>query len=69
MARFNLPLKPAATIITGNLGWESGTYRVTLKGAVGETGKFLSVNVKKHHAWSCLRDTWNADTAPAATAK
>ena len=52
--------------VSGNMGWESGTYKVTVKGAVVETGKFLSVSRKKDGKWHYLRDTWNAD-APIAT--
>ena len=54
--------------VSGNMGWESGTYRVTVKGAVVETGKFLSVSRKKDGKWLYIRDTWNADapTAPPA---
>jgi uncharacterized protein (TIGR02246 family) len=51
--------------VSGNMGWESGTYKATVKGAVVETGKFLSVSRKKDGKWLYLRDTWNAD-APAA---
>ena len=50
--------------VSGNLGWESGTYKVTVKGAVVETGKFLSVSHKKNGKWLYLRDTWNADAPP-----
>jgi len=38
---------------------------VTFKGAVVETGKFLSVSRKKDGKWLYIRDTWNAD-APLA---
>lgn len=51
--------------VSGNLGWESGTYTVTIKGAVVEAGKFMSVSRKKGGKWLYLRDTWNMD-APAA---
>ena len=56
--------------VSGNMGWESGTYKVTVKGAVVETGKFLSVSRKKDGKWHYIRDTWNADAplAPAAPA-
>jgi len=57
--------------ISGNMAWESGTYKVTVKGAVVETGKFLSVSRKKDGRWLYIRDTWNADapsTPPAAPA-
>jgi len=51
--------------VSGNMGWESGTYTVTMKGAVVETGKYLSVSRKKDGKWLYLRDTWNADAPPA----
>ena len=50
------------------MGWESGTYRVTVKSAVVETGKFLSVSRKKNGKWLYIRDTWNADAVPAPPA-
>ena len=53
---------------SGNMGWESGTYTVTVKGATVESGKFLSVNRKKDGKWLYIRDTWNADAAPAPAA-
>jgi uncharacterized protein (TIGR02246 family) len=54
--------------VSGNMGWESGTYKVMVKGAVVETGKFLSVSRKKDGKWLYLRDTWNADAVPAPAA-
>jgi uncharacterized protein (TIGR02246 family) len=54
--------------VSGNMGWESGTYKVTVKGAVIETGKFLSVYRKKDGKWLYIRDTWNADAPPAPPA-
>ena len=54
--------------VSGNMGWESGTYKVNVKGAVVETGKFLSVSRKKDGKWLYLRDTWNADAPPAPPA-
>jgi uncharacterized protein (TIGR02246 family) len=56
--------------VSGDMGWESGTYKVTVKGAVVETGKFLSVSRKKDGQWLYIRDTWNADgpLAPSAPA-
>jgi len=56
---------PTEVGISGNMGWESGTYKVTVKGAVVETGKFLSVSRKKDGKWLYIRDTWNADAPPA----
>lgn len=56
------------TGVTGDWGWASGTYKATVKGAVVETGKFLSVSRKKDGKWLYLRDTWNQDTPPAPAA-
>jgi uncharacterized protein (TIGR02246 family) len=57
--------------VSGDMGWESGTYKVTVKGAVVDTGKFLSVSRKKDGKWLYTRDTWNSDAPPppAAPAK
>ncbi|MFS8084798.1 MAG: YybH family protein [Acidobacteriota bacterium] len=54
--------------VAGNMGWESGTYKVTVKGAVVETGKFLSVSRKRDGKWHYVRDTWNSDTPPTPPA-
>jgi uncharacterized protein (TIGR02246 family) len=54
--------------VSGAMGWESGTYKVTVKGAVVETGKFLSVSRKKNGKWLYIRDTWNSDAPPAPPA-
>jgi uncharacterized protein (TIGR02246 family) len=60
-------INPNADVgVSGNMGWESGTYKVTVKGAVVETGKFLSVSRKKNGKWRYIRDTWNADAPPVA---
>jgi uncharacterized protein (TIGR02246 family) len=56
---------PTEVGVSGNTGWESGTYKATVKGAVVETGKFLSVSQKKGGKWLYVRDTWNADAPPA----
>ena len=46
--------------VSGDMGWESGTFAVTVKGAVGlDTGKYLSVSRKKDGKWLYIRDTWN----------
>ena len=44
--------------VSGNTGWESGTYKATVKGAVVETGKFLSVSRKKEGK------TWITGSSP-----
>jgi len=63
---FGLGPKPAGGI-SGDLGWQSGTYVVKDKsGKVVDTGKYLSVSMKKGGKWLYVRDTWNSDVAPAA---
>ena len=54
--------------VSGNIGWESGTYTATIKGEVVESGKFLSVSRKKDGKWRYIRDTWNSDAPPAPPA-
>ncbi|MFO1312815.1 MAG: DUF4440 domain-containing protein [Burkholderiales bacterium] len=62
---FALDPKPSGGV-SGNMGWQSGTYAVKDKtGKVLETGKYLSVSMKKDGRWLYVRDTWNADGAPA----
>jgi ketosteroid isomerase-like protein len=62
---FNLGSKPAGGV-SGDMGWQSGTYAVKDKaGKVVETGKYLPVSMKKGGKWLYVRDTWNADGAPA----
>ena len=62
-------LSPSKDVgVSGTVGWESGTYKVTVKGAVVETGKFLSVSRKIGGKWQYIRDTWNSDAAPAPAA-
>ena len=51
--------------ISGDIGWETGTYAATIDGVVVETGKFMSVNRKKDGKWRYVRDTWNSDAPPA----
>jgi len=54
--------------VSGNVGSESGTYKVTAKGTVVGAGKFLSVSRKKGGKWLHIRDTWNSDAPPAPPA-
>lgn len=54
--------------VSGNMGWESDTYTATIKGAIVESGKFLSVSRKKDGVWHYVRDTWNVDAPPAPAA-
>jgi len=59
---FSLGPKPD---VSGNMGWASGTYAVKDKsGKVVDTGKYLSVSMKKGGKWLYLRDTWNSDGPP-----
>lgn len=51
---------------SGDLGWQSGTYEVKdMSGAVIDTGKYLSVSIKKDGKWLYIRDTWNSDLPPS----
>lgn len=61
-----LKINPKTEVgVAGDTGWESGTFTVVIKGAVVDSGKFLSVSRKKDGKWSYIRDTWNTDSAPA----
>jgi len=61
---FSLGAKPAGGV-SGDMGWQSGSYAVKDKaGKVLETGKYLSVSMKKGGKWLYVRDTYNADAAP-----
>src|SRR5215467_1509024 len=52
--------------VSGDMGWQSGTFAAKDKsGKVVETGKYLSVSVKRGGKWLYLRDTWNSDISPA----
>lgn len=54
---------------SGDMGWQSGTYVVKDKtGKVLDTGKYLSVSMKKGGKWLYVRDTWNSDGPPAPAA-
>ena len=59
--------------VSGDLGWESGTYAVKAKsGASVEVGKYLTVYKKSGGKWLIIRDTWNSDAStppPAIPAK
>lgn len=61
-------LNPGATGgVSGDLGWSSGTFKVTDKdGKVLDKGKYLSVSRKVNGKWLYIRDMWNSDAAPAA---
>jgi ketosteroid isomerase-like protein len=58
---FSLGPKPTGGV-SGDMGWQSGTYAVKDKaGKVVDTGKYLSVSMKKDGKWLYVRDTWNSD--------
>ena len=63
---FTLGPNPAGGV-SGDIGWQSGTYAVKDKtGKAVETGKYLSVSMKKNGKWLYVRDMWNADGAAAS---
>ena len=56
--------------VSGNLGWHSGTFKVTnAAGATVDTGKWVETWRKAEGEWHIIRDIWNSDAAPAAAAK
>ncbi len=62
--KFFLGSNPAGGV-SGDMGWQSGTYTVKDKsGKVVDSGKYLSVSMKKNGKWLYVRDTWNSDLAP-----
>jgi len=64
---FALGADPAGGI-SGDMGWQSGTYTVKDQLAnVVESGKYLSVFHKQGRKWYYVRDTWNSDGPPAAS--
>lgn len=65
---FALGARPAGGT-SGDMGWQSGSYAVKDKaGKVLEAGKYLSVSRKLGGKWLYVRDTWNADAPPPASA-
>jgi len=56
--------------VSGGLGYETGSYVLTIKGADGKTttqpGKYVSIFVKEGGAWKVRYDCWNASPAPKA---
>ncbi len=65
----NMGADPTEVGVSGDLAWEWGTYNVTDKaGKIVEIGKFTSVIARRDGGWKLIRDTWNADNAPAAEA-
>ena len=48
--------------VSGDTGWESGSYTVTnASGATVDSGSYLSVSHKLNGKWLYHRDTWNSD--------
>ena len=52
----------STTGVSGDTGWESGTYTITdASGATVDSGSFLSVSHKSNGKWLYYRDTYNSD--------
>jgi uncharacterized protein (TIGR02246 family) len=70
---FSLDPKSKSDVgVSGDLGWESGTYAVSEKsGASVDVGKYLTVYKKSAGKWLIIRDAWNSDasSSPATPAK
>lgn len=48
--------------VSGNLGWEWGTFTVKDKsGFTVDQGKYVTVLEKKNGKWLIIRDIWNSD--------
>ena len=65
---------PATAGVTGDTGWESGSYAVVdASGATVDSGSYLSVSHKVNGKWLYVRDMYNSDrplpAAPAAAEK
>ena len=64
---FTISWKTTHAEVNGDLGFTSGTYEDSFKGADGkmvqEKGKYLCVWKKqKDGSWKAIHDMWNADT-------
>jgi len=57
--------------VSGDLGWETGTFKVTAPdGSAVDTGKFSTVFARRDGSWKIIRDTWNSDaTTPSEAGK
>lgn len=62
---FAISWKTTHAEVNGNLGFTSGTYEASWKGADGNTatekGKYLCVWKKEKGAWKAIHDMWNTD--------
>jgi uncharacterized protein (TIGR02246 family) len=55
--------------ISGDTGWESGSYTIAgASGATVDSGSYLSVSRKSNGKWLYVRDTYNSDRALPAPA-
>lgn len=69
VAHLSFALGQETSGVSGELGWHSGTFRVTdAKGAVAGTGKDTEIWRNSGGKWLMIRDIWSNDPAPAATA-
>ena len=63
----------SAAGVSGDTGWESGTYTATAGGATVDSGSYLSVSRKVNGKWLYVRDMYNSDrpmpAPPAEPAK
>jgi uncharacterized protein (TIGR02246 family) len=73
-AGVRLVLNPAAATagVTGDMGWESGTFTIAdASGATVDSGSYFSVSRKTNGQWLYVRDMYNSDRplpAPAPAA-
>ncbi len=56
------PVTPTDVAVSGDLGWEWGTFTLTDKsGSTVDRGKYVTVFAKKDGKWLITRDIWNSD--------
>jgi len=59
----------SSTGVSGNIGWHSGSYKVTdASGATVDSGSYLETCRKADGKWLIIRDIWNSDRPAAAPA-
>ena len=63
---FALEFTPAKAIVSGDLGYTAGTYKMSM-GSMHESGKYLTVWRKQADgSWKVAEDSFNADADPNA---
>jgi uncharacterized protein (TIGR02246 family) len=65
-----LAIEPTASGASGDIAWQSGTYKITDAGGNAvDAGKFVELRQNVDGAWKITRDIWNSDNPPPAPAE